>query len=429
MTGKRMDLRFLIFCIILLVAPLCFAQKVNTIVLDAGHGGHDTGALGRHSREKDITLSIALKLRDYILENLKDTKVIMTRSDDTFIELFRRAKIANENKADLFISIHCNATKSSSIYGVETFVMGMHKSEANLAVAKAENASILLEDNYVEKYDGFDPTSAEGNIFFSMMQNAFLDRSLSFAGKVQNQIAHSLNKLDRGVKQAGFLVLYKTAMPGVLIETGFISNPNDELFLLSSKGQDEIAEAIGKALKAYKSGNEEKNRLTLHSTDIVLASNSKPDKKTQSYLERNPVVDSRMNTENKKSEKKYTDTVKPGSYNQQNNIQPKKQVKEKETFSDKPILNENISFRVQFATSATPDGLNNQDVKGLENIRKYFHNGLYKFTAGDFSRFEEASQLRLKVIKLGFKDAFVIAFEGDKRIPTEEARSIIGKMK
>ena len=224
MSEKPNDQRFLILFLLYFFVNFATAQKVNTVVLDAGHGGHDTGALGKNSREKDITLAVVLKLRDYIRSNMKDVKVILTRDDDTFVELYRRARIANENNADLFISIHCNSTKSAYAYGVETFVMGLHKSQANLAVAKAENAAILLEDNYVEKYDGFDPNSPEGNIFFNMMQNAFLDKSLSFAGKVQHQLVDNLLMLNRGVKQAGFLVLYKTAMPGVLIETGFLSN-------------------------------------------------------------------------------------------------------------------------------------------------------------------------------------------------------------
>ena len=193
------------------------------------------------------------------MQNMKDVKVVLTRDDDTFVELYRRARIANENNADLFISVHCNSTHSPSVYGAETFVMGLHKSQANLAVAKAENAAILLEDDYVEKYDGFDPNSPEGNIFFNMMQNAFLDKSLAFAGKVQHQLVDNLNMFDRGVKQAGFLVLYKTAMPGVLIETGFISNAKDEKFLLSEKGQDQIAHAIYKALREYKNQIENKS--------------------------------------------------------------------------------------------------------------------------------------------------------------------------
>ncbi|HPT15632.1 MAG TPA: N-acetylmuramoyl-L-alanine amidase, partial [Bacteroidales bacterium] len=205
MTGKRNSRVFRIVMLMLLLSVTAWGQKVNTVVIDAGHGGHDTGALGKNSREKDITLSVALQVKDYIKQNLPEVKVVMTRDKDVFVELYRRAKIANESNADLFISIHCNSTKSAIVMGTETFVMGLHKSDANLAVAKAENAAILLEDDYVARYDGFDPNSPEGNIFFSMMQNTFLNKSLDFAGRVQANFRDRVKMYDRGVKQAGFL--------------------------------------------------------------------------------------------------------------------------------------------------------------------------------------------------------------------------------
>lgn len=359
------------------------AQKVTTVVLDAGHGGHDTGALGKNSREKDIALSIVLKLRDYIQENLPDVKVILTRKDDTFVELFRRAKIANENKADLFISVHCNSTKSSAAYGVETFVMGLHKSEANLAVAKAENAAILLEDDYVEQYDGFDPGSPEGNIFFSMMQNSFLDKSLDFAGKVQHEMVDNLKMFNRGVKQAGFLVLYKTAMPGVLIETGFISNPSDEKFLLSEKGQNQMAMAICQSLIAYKNKIERKN------------------------IARSELNDS-INTN--------TQT--------QNEVKTKEQPKENEVKQEQlPVQAKNeISFSVQFASYPDAKPVSSELFRNVENVKRYFHKGLYKYVTGEFETFSKASELRSKLVKKGYNDAFVVAFKNGERISIEEAR-------
>jgi N-acetylmuramoyl-L-alanine amidase len=360
-------------------------SKVDVVVIDAGHGGHDTGALGKNSREKDITLAIVLKLRDYINLNMKDVKVILTRDDDTFIELFRRARIANENKADLFISVHCNSTKSPSAYGVETFVMGLHKSDANLAVAKAENAAILLEDDYVEKYDGFDPNSPEGNIFFSMMQNAFLDKSLAFAGKVQHQMVDNLHMFNRGVKQAGFLVLYKTAMPGVLIETGFISNPKDEKFLLSEKGQDQISEAIFNALKEYK-----------------------------------------YQLENKIPFKPATDTiavVKPT----QNEVIESGALPLNEDKTAIPVENDEISFRVQFAMFPKAKPLNSAIFDGVPNVRMYIQGGSYKYTSGNFATLDQALILRKNLLTKGFKDAFVVAFKGNERISNEEAKRLTEK--
>lgn len=387
MTEKRIYIRFLIFCLLLFAISHVSAQKVRTVVLDAGHGGHDTGALGKNSREKDITLAIVLRLRDYIHENMKDVKVVLTRDDDTFVELYRRARIANEKKADLFISVHCNSTKSSSVYGVETFVMGLHKSEANLAVAKAENAAILLEEDYVEKYDGFDPNSPEGNIFFNMIQNAFLDKSLSFAGKVQHQLVDNLHMHNRGVKQAGFLVLYKTAMPGVLIETGFISNAKDEKFLLSDKGQDQIAQAIFKALKEYKGYVENKD-------DVAAATDSLPVSKPSDEV--STVSKSVKTPEVKANTQKATDPAQ-------------------------------VSFRVQFAMYPDNKPVDSKVFNGVQDVKVYFHNGSYKYTSGDFKTIDEALLLRKEMIAKGYKDAFVVAFKGKDRITNEEAKRLSGK--
>jgi len=381
MSEKRNYLPFRILFVFLFTAMVAFSQKVNTVVLDAGHGGHDTGALGRNSREKDITLAIVLRLRDYIHANLPDVKVILTRDRDEFVELHRRAKIANENKADLFISVHCNANPSKAPFGAETYVMGLHKSTANLAVAKAENAAILLEDDYVEQYDGFDPNSAEGTIFFSMMQNSFLDNSLEIAGRIQEQFRTRLSLYDRGVKQAGFLVLYKTAMPGVLIETAFISNAKDEKLLISEKGQDQFAYSIYKALKEYKYALEKKDAAKLREADSI------------PYQVAVPPV--------KQSQEEPASTVnetaaKPG--------------------------NEFIFFRVQFASSPTDKSINEPEFSKLKEVWKYKQNGVFKFTAGKFSSFREASAYRQEVVKLGYADAFVVPFMNDQRISIDEAR-------
>jgi len=386
MTEKRIIMRFLILCLLLFTVNFASAQKLRTVVLDAGHGGHDTGALGKNSREKDITLAIVLKLRDYIHQNMKDVKVVLTRDDDTFIELHRRARIANEKKADLFISVHCNSTHSSTVYGVETFVMGLHKSQANLAVAKAENAAILLEDDYVEQYDGFDPNSAEGNIFFNMMQNAFLDKSLAYAGKVQHQLVDNLKMFNRGVKQAGFLVLYKTAMPGVLIETGFISNVKDEKFLLSDKGQDQVAYAIYKALREYK--NQIENRAPEPLTeDSLFAAN-------QSGKEDKNAIDYNQSSTTNNAEVSDPDAV---------------------------------TFRVQFAIYPESKPMNSRIFNGIKDVQMYYHSGSYKYTSGNYTDFDTALLTRKEMVSKGYKDAFVVAFKGKNRITIEEAKRLSGK--
>lgn len=387
MSGIRKHIAVVICLALLLYAGAAFAQKVNTVVLDAGHGGHDTGALGKHSREKDITMDVVLKLRDYIRENLKDVKVILTRDNDEFIELYRRARIANENKADLFISIHCNSTRSAAAYGTETFVMGLHKSEANLAVAQAENAAILLEDDYVEQYDGFDPTSPEGTIFFSMMQNAFLDNSLLMAGNVQKQFTKRLGKFSRGVKQAGFLVLYKTAMPGILVELGFLSHPSDESFLLSQKGQSQLAYSVYRALAEYKASVEGTPLALDDKEDFVQAPGSGEADS----------VNRQTGQEDQTTQKSTADAG----------------------------MNK-VLFRVQFATSPTRIDTGSVRFRGIPDVRYYEQGGLFKYTAGECSTLSDALELRKNLVVKGYKDAFVVAFRGEKRITLEEAKQIDG---
>jgi N-acetylmuramoyl-L-alanine amidase len=226
--------------------------KLKTVVIDAGHGGRDSGAPGSYSVEKDLVLDIALKLGKYIEKNLPEVNVIYTRKTDTLIPLYKRAEIANKNKADLFISIHINANRNKRANGTETYVMGLHKSQSNLEVAKKENAAILFEEDYTQKYEGFDPKSAESYIIFSLMQNAYQKQSLNFASDIQHYFTDNTSLKNRGVKQAGFLVLYKTSMPRVLVEAGFISNKKEEDFLNSEEGKTKIARSIYEAFKNYK---------------------------------------------------------------------------------------------------------------------------------------------------------------------------------
>ncbi len=225
---------------------------MHTIVIDAGHGGHDPGCQYGGKKEKNITLAIALKLGKIIKENLTDVNVIYTRDDDRFVELWERASIANKNNADFFISIHVNANEKPSAKGTETYTMGLHKTNENLEVAKRENSVVLMENDYSKRYDGFDPKSPEANIIFSMYQNVHLEQSIRFASKVEKQFKNETKRLSLGVKQAGFLVLWKTTMPSVLIETGFLSNEGERKFLCSDDGQESLANGIFEALKEYK---------------------------------------------------------------------------------------------------------------------------------------------------------------------------------
>jgi N-acetylmuramoyl-L-alanine amidase len=228
-------------------------NKVKKIVIDAGHGGHDHGTHGVFSKEKVLALAIAKKAGYYIEKNIEGVEVIYTRANDSFIELEERAQIANRNGADLFISIHCNALpQNPNIYGTETYVMGLHKTEQNLAVAKRENSVIFLEDNYEETYGDFDPNSPDSHILFSLYQTAYLHNSLELASKIEDQFKKRAGRRSLGVKQAGFWVLWRTSMPSVLVETGYLTNAKEEKDLNDKLKQDYIASGIYRAVRAYK---------------------------------------------------------------------------------------------------------------------------------------------------------------------------------
>ena len=249
------------FCLYIFIVLFLFPFSAYTqasgkkfvVVIDAGHGGKDPGAIGRIIREKNINLGIALKLGALIRENHPDVKVVYTRDRDIFVELQQRANIANRVKADLFISIHTNSATNRSAYGTETYTLGLARTEENLRVAKRENSVILLEDDFSKRYEGFDPNSTESYIMFEFLQDKHLEQSINLASSIQRQFKNSAKRVDRGVRQAGFLVLRNTGMPSVLIEVGYISNRNEEAYLASEKGQLQMAKSIYNAFCDYKS--------------------------------------------------------------------------------------------------------------------------------------------------------------------------------
>lgn len=246
--------------LLLLLSNVSFAQsneiqvpekyRFSTIVIDAGHGGHDSGTTGKHFKEKELALRYALELGKRIKEEFPEVTVLYTRTTDQFVPLKERAQFANRNQADLFISIHCNGG-SHSAYGTETFVLGLHRTEDNLKVAMRENTSILLEDDYNKHYGNFDPNSPEAYILFNLQQNANLDQSIQIASKIESQFS-SIGRRSRGVKQAGFLVLRETTMPSILVETGFLTNPSEESYLSSQKARTELSSALLLAIRDYK---------------------------------------------------------------------------------------------------------------------------------------------------------------------------------
>jgi N-acetylmuramoyl-L-alanine amidase len=374
-----------------------------TVVIDAGHGGEDPGCHGDRYKEKDVALGISLKLGKLIEENCKDVKVVYTRKTDVFVELNERASIANNNRADLFICIHCNASTNRKVYGSETYVMGLHKSKGNLDVAKRENAAILLEENYQKNYDNFDPNSDEANIIFTMYQNAFLEQSLSLASKIQYYYNEKACRMNKGVKQAGFLVLWKTSMPSLLTETGFLTHPEEEKFLGSEKGQNYMALSLFLAFRKYKDEVKQAHVLPADSLE------SKPGCKENPMAGASSITEESEETAELPKDKTETD---------------RDHTKEK---TDEPAG----YFSVQFystplhvtAKPAALKGFKADVVLNIGKSRKYF--------SGQFATFEEAMQHQKKLRKKGFKDAFVAGIKGKERIPAgellEEQKRAAGK--
>lgn len=231
---------------------------IDVIVIDAGHGGKDPGCHGQFLHEKRVTLELALRLGKMLKDSIPGVKIIYTRASDRFVPLWQRANIANKNNADLFISLHCNANRNHEASGTETYVMGLHKTDENLSVSKRENATMLLEDNFEDNqyYMGYSPNSSEGHIIMSLFQNAHLHRSLRLAETVQSEFERELPIRNRGVKQAGFVVLWRSSMPSILVETGFLTNKTDEEILAAAKGKLRITQSITRAVRKYKAETE-----------------------------------------------------------------------------------------------------------------------------------------------------------------------------
>jgi len=346
-------------------APDIQAQnsEIKTVVIDAGHGGRDCGAVGAKSYEKNITLDVALKTGDYIKKKYPNVKVIYTRNDDSSVDLYERANIANRNSADVFISIHCNSIANyPKTGGVETFVMGAHRDEANLNVAKKENAAILYEENTDEHYGGFDLNSTEAYIAMSYLQSEYKEESLELAEYVQDELVNRAKRGDRGVQQAGFLVLYKTAMPSILVEIGFISNPKEEEYLMSDNGQSYVASAIYRAFCTYK---------TNYDTEAQSVQNA---------------VAAATKAEN--------------------------EVKKETTTESKTT----VVYRVQFVSKKSKVTNPEKTFKDLKDIYFYEYNDMIRYTAGCFKTKEEADKYRKEVVSKKYKDAFVVKFENGKRV-------------
>ncbi len=364
-----MSKNFVIFLMIALSGANSFAfvnneppTKKFTVVLDAGHGGHDPGKNTHHYKEKNIALNIVLAVGK-ILEKNEDIKVIYTRKTDVFVGLVERGRIANKAEADLFVSVHCNAHQSQA-YGSETWVMGLHANKKNFEVAKAENEVIYLEDNYEQKYGGFDPKDPESYISLLLTQEDYLDQSIQLAGIVQEKFTKKLKRKNRGVKQAGFIVLHQTVMPSVLIETGFITNRKEGAYLNSKKGQAEIATSIANAILDYKA---------------VVQQNLAIDEVVENTVEQDAkeLVDSRVI--------------------------------------------DGVTFKVQIAASSKKLALRSYNFNGLDQLEREEFGKLYRYFYGSTSDYGRALRLKEEARDAGYASAYLVAYRNGKKISVAEA--------
>ncbi len=386
--------------VLLTVLLLCFSTGISaqdfTVVIDAGHGGHDPGAVGRTSKEKDINLSVALKVGRLIEKECKDVKVIYTRKTDVFVKLDRRAQIANDAKADLFISIHTNSlAKNTTAQGASTWTLGLAKSDDNLEVAKRENSVILYEDDYKTRYADFDPNSSESYIIFEFMQDRYMSQSVRLASLMQKQFKNTGRRIDNGVHQAGFLVLKASAMPSILVELGFISTPAEERYLNTTKGQDTLADCIFRAFQEYRNGQ-------VGHSDAANSNNKQP--ATQQESKTQPAERKTETTERKtQPAERKTETTERKAETTANNAP-----------ADKPV------FKIQFLTSSRQLKDNDSRLKGLGTVEHYVENGIYKYTCGASTDYNQVRR-KYREVTQRYKDAFIIAFRGNEKINVNDA--------
>ncbi|KAF0235981.1 MAG: N-acetylmuramoyl-L-alanine [Prolixibacteraceae bacterium] len=384
---KNTFLNFILVCsLILISAPFARGKydytgnteekRISVVVIDPGHGGKDFGASVGNAKEKDIVLDLALRLGNSIRAKYPEIKVIYTRTKDVFIPLYKRADIANKNKADLFISIHVNGTDKTSVQGTETFVLGQHRSKENLEVAKKENSVILLEDDYNTKYEGFDPNSPESYIMFELVQDEYLEQSVMFASAIQNQFRQYAKRIDRSVKQAGFLVLRQTAMPSVLVEVGFISHPNERRYMVSEKGKAALSASIFNAFADYKTKIENKSSFSVHTETGSLKSTST--------------------------------TANSGL------------ISSSETKTEESVKSSSLFFSVQIAASSKKMETTPSNFKGEKNIFRVDAKDISRYYSGKFQTLHGAENEK-KRIQGKFPESFVVAFENNELISVKKA--------
>lgn len=374
---------FLIIAVLCMLATACLAvNKRFTLVIDAGHGGHDAGAMGAKSKEKDINLNVALAFGRYVEKNMPDVKVIYTRTTDVFIPLMERANIANKAGADLFISVHTNALPAGKIArGFETYSLGMHRAKDNLDVAMRENSVISMEKGYQQTYQGFDPKSSESYIIFEFIQGKNMERSVELARSIQTSVCQNANRPDKGVHQAGFLVLRETSMPSCLIELGFITTPDEEELLNNESRVDDIAKAIYQGFAKYK---------------------NKYDKRVS--------VPYRA----EKSAEQDVPKIIPDTY---------KRTEQVSKAEEKPQTKKNVGvpiFKVQILVSNRVLRKGDAHFKGEEDYDSYQEGGMVKYTIGSSANYNDIYKLRKSLLDK-FPEAFIIAFKNGQKYDVNQA--------
>ena len=383
---------------ILLLLGIILPTYAFTVVLDAGHGGHDAGAVGSFSKEKNINLRYTLLVGDMIKKNIPGAKVIYTRDKDVFVDLNERARIANRNKADLFVSIHTNSSKNTSANGMETFTLGVSRSKENMEVAMLENSVIKLEEDYEKKYEGFDPNSVDSYIMFEFMKDQYMDRSITCADYIQTKMINTTRRNDRGVRQAGFLVLRATTMPSVLVELGFISNKDEEKYLNNNDNQVKLATAIFNGIKDYKHELDKKSGIS-NNEELEIRNEELNKQKVEEKVEIK-----KEEIENKEVEKKDIE------------------VKEETTPNSKlltPNSNSDYEFYIQYLVSKNNYDANNAVFKGFAPTKVLNENNLYKYLIGPYD-VNTVFNKRNEITKQ-FPDAFIVAYKEGKKVSTPEA--------
>ena len=414
----------LVFIWLLACAAMPVEAGSFTVVIDAGHGGKDTGARGARINEKAINLAVALKLGSFIEQRSEGVKVIYTRKTDRFIELDERADIANRNKADLFISIHTNAVKrGSAVQGTETYTLGLARTDENLEVAMSENSAILLEDNYQQRYEGFDPNSSESYIIFEFMQNKHMEQSISLASEIQKSFK-SARRVDRGVRQAGFLVLRKTSMPSVLVELGYISNRQEENYLGSADGQNALAEALYEAFSRYKRSYDRRaggvGGMVVATGTPTKAAASQAAELSASMPEAAPVSAEQVGEGSGAPAGSEADILYRKQHQAERLVKEKVVAKPVAKKSTKSSTTQQAAagktvYKVQILTATQQLPANSRKFKGYKPVNFYVEKGIYKYTYGETTDFTEIKRIRRQLLK-DFKDAFIVGFKDGKKV-------------